>query len=301
MRRKAAAAWCVVVAVLVPVVGTMAGEETDAGADEDSKYRRCWALLGTLRQERDLDAVVELAGQIETTWPDRNPERYGYLMLKVCSALRSAPPESRYQGLARESAMLALEKADRMTLDVVFALLMCVESDWRYYDSLRGERWSKERRLKARLWLQAWHRVDSAIDKNWKPDTQLPLNVKPPAETGLPAGVAPESIEDPKLRAEYEAAIEKHNKTVEWDKNQKLLRKLQEQKLPLAEKYIVQAYSRPPYDLAELEKDLEQYLLDDQARARILQSVQASIPDETDAGNPDLSETEGAGPDAHEE
>ena len=48
----------------------------------------------------------------------------------------------------------------------------------------------------------------------------------------------------------------------------------------LAEDYIVRAYSRPPFDVAELKQYLDHYITDKTIRARILDTVKKNCDEE---------------------
>ncbi|WP_343729599.1 hypothetical protein [Duganella sp.] len=75
-----------------------------------------------------------------------------------------------------------------------------------------------------------WRAIGSAIDHEMHPeDGDLPqLNLAPPPETGLPAGVAPDSIKDPALRQAYERAIEENKRKVQRAHYQHALQLAQE-------------------------------------------------------------------------
>ncbi len=74
------------------------------------------------------------------------------------------------------------------------------------------ETWEAHRRKKLELLLSALKEMDHAIDPKFDPErrpmSQPPLPAGAPLELNI--GVSPSSIEDPKLRAEYEQAIEDH-------------------------------------------------------------------------------------------
>jgi len=60
--------------------------------------------------------------------------------------------------------------------------------------------------LKLRLLLSLFNALDLKKDPTFK-EGALCGTAMPPEETGLPAGVAPEAIKDPRLRAKYEADL----------------------------------------------------------------------------------------------
>jgi len=78
----------------------------------------------------------------------------------------------------------------------------------------KGEKWAQIRKKDVEVRLHAWKRLVNAIDPTWDANDVPLVNVMPPLAAGPPGGVAPgvapEAIKDPKLRAQYEAAIEKN-------------------------------------------------------------------------------------------
>ena len=282
------------VATAVCVAQNSWSADSEALEKAEREYREHWARLEASGKAHDLDGLRALADEVETRWAEADKERYGYLMLGICNALKSPGFREKGHSLAREYAMLALRKSSGLPLLVVFKLLLRVEADWRHFESLDKADWSTERSAKVQLWLQAWKRVEEGFDRNWDPNKPPPWQVSPPAATGLPAGVGPEAVQDPKLRAEYEAAIEANRKKWQWYKSQQELRELKQHYLPWAEYYIVSAYSRPPSDVPGLEGYLQNYLSDEEAKTRILDGVRASMAEHPGQENgPGNSDAEG--------
>lgn len=60
---------------------------------------------------------------------------------------------------------------------------------------------------KLQLLLGAFNAIDAKLTTPFDPDRPPPMMPPPPEESGLPSGVSPASIKDPKLRARYEAEI----------------------------------------------------------------------------------------------
>lgn len=77
-----------------------------------------------------------------------------------------------------------------------------------------------------------WTGIGSVINHELGPGDgvgALPqLNLAPPPETGLPAGVAPDSVKDPTLRQAYERAIEENKRKVQRAHYQHALQLAQE-------------------------------------------------------------------------
>lgn len=73
---------------------------------------------------------------------------------------------------------------------------------------------------------QARVRLNEAIDPSFDSADVPNLNIEPPAATGLPAGVAPEAIADPSLRATYETSIARNQAKAAYYRRQVELRRL---------------------------------------------------------------------------
>jgi len=95
---------------------------------------------------------------------------------------------------------------------------------------------------------------------------------------GLPAGgIAPESIKDPKLRAEYEAALQENRQKIERHTKQYRLHDWLKSYPKSRERDIVLIYSEPPFNLEELKQYLGKYAVDEKTRARILEAVKKNM------------------------
>lgn len=257
-----------------------AGGGLDGGRGETERYERDVARIKALARSKDLAGLERLADEIEQTWRTATTAHYARLMLKVAETFMSEDFRDRRQyDLARGYAALALEKIDparygAFPIDVEVKLLLHLQVDAEYdRGQVRGQEWAALRKRKALRWFRAWKRLTDGIDETWDPN-DLPLsNIAPPAATGLPSGVAPRHIKDPKLRARYEAEIQRHARKARRNRTQALLRRLDRRFSPVAEVYIIQAYSKPPYRLSELEALLKAYVADDDRRARIVEGA----------------------------
>ena len=242
--------------------------------------------MGTGDQQRDRDRITSLAkskdlGGLETganeileAWRESNGH-HADLLRRIADTLSSEPlDDDRQYVLAERYAILALERVDVVPMETVVKLLRHVAyhpSPPKGGDEL-GE-WCAQRSAKARSWLHAWMRVHEGIDEAWDPEDRPAANLAPPDETGLPSGVAPEGIKDPKLRAEYETAIQNNRRKSEEYMRQTILRTVAKRDLPQGEERVVKMYSTPPYDLDELERYLRYFVRDETARARMSTAV----------------------------
>jgi hypothetical protein len=85
--------------------------------------------------------------------------------------------------------------------------------------------------------------------------------------------MAPEHIDNPKLRAEYETAIQENRQKAQRYSEQNRLHKWLKRFPKTAEEYIVRAYCKPPFDAGELKEFLETYIADEETKVRILDAV----------------------------
>jgi hypothetical protein len=230
--------------------------------------------LSSQKKLQRLEELDKTAREIEQKWRQTDVEVYARLTYEVCATMGSldfGTHKNHY--LAQSFAMRALEKADDIPLELECKLLGYVQDRMDVTGKpLKGEAWAVLRKKQAKLWLRACQRIEKTIDNNWDPNDMPSLNVVPPATTGLPPGVAPSAIKDPKLRAEYEAAIEANRKKAGDYSEQHRVRDLKKYFIPMAERFIIGAYIELP--MAELEGLLEQNISDPNKRASILKAVE---------------------------
>lgn len=145
----------------------------------------------------------------------------------------------------------------------------------------KEQEWAQQRKKDVEVRFHAWKRLIDSIDPKWDPNDKFVRNVAPPLETGLPSGVVPEAIKDPKLRAEYEEAIDNNRQKAEKYLEQSRLRDWLKRFPKRAEEYIIQAYSKPPFAVEELKQYLDKYVADTKTKARILDAVTKNMEKET--------------------
>ena len=247
---------------------------------ERQEYKQDLNRIASLRKSftpgptNNLEEYEKFADELQYKWSQKNKEYYAGLMLEVCRPLSSGnfKDDRRYQ-LARKYALSILETPDAIPLTLELELtghvitLMCTPY------APEGEDFAQRRKKDVQIRFHAWKRLIDAIDPNWDPN-QTPFdNIVPPEATGLPSGIAPEAIKDPKLRAEYEAAIKRNRENAERYGEQYGLRKWLKRFPRSAERYIIMAYSRPPFNLPQLKQYLQEYVADIETRTRILDAV----------------------------
>jgi hypothetical protein len=249
----------------------------NAYEEEMSRIRTTNAHLHSFT-DSDLAAYREFADSIQEKWKGAEQQYYGRLMVQICGVLNSVRFEgSQQEGLARKYALSALEDPNALPLTLELELSRFVVSSVGSRSSRDGEDFARRRREDLLVRLHAWRRLLDAVDLKWDPNDTPVMNVSPPAGTGMPAGIAPEAIANPALRAQYEQAIEANRQ-----KNERFLEQHAVHRWLLSypgssERLIIHAYSATPYDSEELETYLDKYRIDEEAKARILAAVAQSI------------------------
>lgn len=245
-----------------------------ANIGSDVEFQRDLSELDSLRQSGDLDSLERTINRDSLKWMRRDQKQFVQYMFKSCSTLSSydigniskrASLLSRYAILVLEGEDLTLEENAQFAEFLVFDP---PEIDQQVWKTLREQ--------KARLLLAAWHRVAGSIDPTFDFADRPFLNVAAPPASGMPAGVDPEAITDPKLRAEYERAIVENAAQIRRSNKQIHLKQTAPRFFAEVQRYLVSAYSRSPMNLPELDGLLTEYLCDPVVHKRVLDEVRKS-------------------------
>ncbi|MGC1485326.1 MAG: hypothetical protein WA789_16155 [Candidatus Acidiferrum sp.] len=229
------------------------------------------ARLDSFLSSRNLDSLEKVADKDSAKWQKRDRQSSVRYLLKVCSIVSSYDwrDESRQSLLLSRYAIAALTSGNLPVEEYVqFAEFLTL-------DPLRVDEatWKNLRLQKAQLLLEAWRQLTDSVDTNFNFDDRPELNVPAPAGSNVPSGISPEAIKDPKLRSEYEGAIARNSAKARRYNEQYWLKRNAPRFYQAAEKYLITAYSRPPTDLAQLERLLSQYIQEPSTRRRILDHV----------------------------
>jgi hypothetical protein len=236
--------------------------------DYDEAYGRLDGL-GTRPALVDLERTAD---GLEREMRTGDADPYLRLMLELCRRLGSYDlgDWDVQDRLVRKYARLALGNAPNLPLDAELGLL----------DHLTGTppgaaepaAWTSTRRDEAGRWLSALGRLEREVDDAFDPGDLPAINVAVPGG-GLPAGTAVEHIQDPRLRQEYQQAVTRNRERADRYAQQVRVRRLRERYRPVAEEHIVDRYSRPPFDDAELGRLLAEHLPDATHRTALAAEV----------------------------
>jgi len=248
----------------------------------EMEHEKDLSLLESFANSKDLNGLEKAADNIEKKWSQREEEYYFALMLKICDLLNSTDfnDYGRQTSLIQKYATLILNQSETIPLEIELPLLLHLQEDIDYSKGVvKGVEWSKQRSRIAKSCFGAWQRLENELDKKFDFNDLPERNVAPPLGTNLPSGIAPEDVEDPKLRAEYEATLAKNKQKAQNYNRQLKLREMDKLFSPKAEQYIISAYSKPPFELEELKQYFEEYVADKERSARILDAVKREMKD----------------------
>jgi len=210
----------------------------------DNELSQDIAKLDSFLSNRDLASLEATINKDSVKWQERDRPSFIVYMSKACSLLSSydigdlskrASLLSRYAISLLMSGDLALHDHVQFVSFLMFDPMVIDEAAWR---ALREK--------KAQLWLAARRRVESSIDPTFDFDDLPFINVPTPKGSGARAGSSPESIKEPKLRAEYKAAIARNSEKIRRSNDQLWLKQNAPDFYKNVERYLVNAYSRPP-------------------------------------------------------
>jgi hypothetical protein len=226
----------------------------------------------------DLKDYEKAIDEIQSKWRKKNRELYSRLMWEACKPLSSGRfNDERQYDVARRYALLALEEPNEIPLEVELELTGHVMTDTVTPRAPTGQEWSHRRKQDVEVKFHAWKRLIDAIDPNWDPNEEILSPNAVATSMGFPGTIAPESINDPKLRAEYEAAIQRNREKIKRYTEQSRLHKWLKRFPKTAEEYIVDAYSKPPFNLKELHQYFKKYIIDEKTQVRILDVVRLKM------------------------
>jgi len=263
---------------------------------EAQAYAQDLATIASVRKglqpgkTNDLKSYEDFVDATLGKWRSMNRAYYARLTLAIIGPLSAGQfSNDRQYVLAREYALSALGGPSQIPLETELELVGHVVTNM--VRGPEGEERVRQRKKDVEVTLHAWKRLTEAIDPNWDPNDLPLVNVPLPSGVGGQAGMAPQAIRDPKKRAEYEQAIKRNDEKSRKYDEQYTVRKWSKRFPPRAEEYIVQAFSKPPYNLEELGILLKEYVRDAQARTRILDAVKKNtqIPPSSHSGGSQMS------------
>ena len=249
--------------------------------EKDLAFCHLFILLWSSCEAGDLAGVERILAAMDEEWARSDKQAHVNLLRIACDTMTSAGfrDTERSRSLVERYATIALSNADDSQIDVQLYLLdsyLRVDSE---SGRLKGEKWSEARTDSAELWFGVWQRLEDSIDRDWDPED--PKNdvepYVPPEGVVFASGMSPDAIEDPSVRAEYEAHLKKNERIAANNYQQRKLRRVQEEYSQKVEDYVIRIYSIPEFNMEELKAHLTN-LEDEKMSKRILDAVSKNVP-----------------------
>jgi hypothetical protein len=255
---------------------------------ENQEYKQDMARINAVKktfkpgQVNNLEEYEKFANEIQSKWKQKNKEHSARLMLEICGPLSSGWfKDDRRYGLAKKYALSVLDKPEEISVESELELTGHVVTLMYIPSAPKGEDFAQRRRKDVEVRLHARKRLIDSIDPKWDPNEELLSPNAVGAFMGLPSGIAPESVGDPRLRAEYEEALQKNSEIIQRHSQQRRLHRWLKWYPKMIEEDIILLYSEPPFNLEELRQYLGKYAVDEKTRARILDAVTKNMQQQT--------------------
>jgi hypothetical protein len=243
--------------------------------DEDARIAEevAWARqIEAAGPKQNLGVLQEVLKGVEERADD--PERYAVMVQRAFLALHVKGTEDRDLAarLQQKYLLAALDRRDRIStlteLGLVRALRPNVPST-----EVAGK---DELRTKVDLLFHAWRRLEQDIKPDFNFADKFEINVSPPIVPGegVISGMDPMGIKDSRLRAEYQAAIEKNRVKAEEYNRQFELRREKPLFIDDAEDFLLSALEVDPGVEGVVISNLT-LVRDNEARERVLAKVRS--------------------------
>jgi hypothetical protein len=242
------------------------GELTDADQCRGA-YSNELKRIQQMRRAKDLAGLEKLGLELEQNW-SKDTNRYLGLMPRIIYDLGAYGLDyDRQFVLEQKFARQVLDKIPQLPPGLDGAMLPHLLWDLEYArGEVKGEAWAKLRRAKAQQFLQGWQRAHQAVD--WSYDRQDPKNwvVRSSDVEAFPAG------DDQKLQAWL--AEKARREAANAEKSARQMKQIElrlrfEMMSRTTEKYLVNAYSKPPAALPELKAALDEYMTNQPVKLKI--------------------------------
>jgi hypothetical protein len=214
------------------------------------EYRRVQERARLLSEAKDLYGLVQLSNDIESVWEGKSPELYAGLMVDVCGGIGSYDfKDNKQYILARNCIKRALKRADQIPVEWQAKLVSFLSGDIEYLlKQVPEENWSLDRKERMKYWCDTWQRFENEIDENFDFEANRVIN-------------------HPKL-------TDAERKRAEIYTRQRILRRDRESFLKQFQRFLVDAYTRPPHNTPELERFLQKCMTDAKLKESLLAKVQ---------------------------
>lgn len=218
--------------------------------DKTAEFERVLSRVFELRNSRDLDGLVKLADEVEKEWVKKDINYYTELMTQICGGLNSHDfgTDKQYV-LARQCTKNALKHLEEMPVLGLPNLVIFLNGDLEYVtNQIPQENWAKDRRERTVLWGRVWQKFDNEIIENYDFELNRPI---------------------------YRVNMtDEERKKAEIYNRQRFLQRDRKWFSASTQNYLIEAYSKPPFDMPELKEFLKKYVGDANLKSAVLAEVQ---------------------------
>jgi hypothetical protein len=212
----------------------------ESNSQLEVQYRQTFEALESIRANDDLPQLEDWYTRFIAEWYGKG-KYFHRLTIALMRAINTMNSIELDKGMLwkRKAAEKSFDQKDDIPLEVAFDILIIMINDqWYWKNKFNANEWEGFVNWLKQECRSAKDQLEAAVDEQFN-FTDLPQeNVEPPLEAGLPAGVAPEEVTDPDLRAKYEADIERNRQKAESYARQLKLRELREYQLPILEDFL---------------------------------------------------------------
>ena len=255
-----------------PAIPGIGGE---AKSPPDGRIAELRKQIAVLRAKSDVKGLQQLAGEIKTEWLAKKSPTHYRAILDVCRAMSSKrTTEPGINETIRDVVVAAIDSPGERPASIVADLLLFLEGDFENASGqLHGADWVKERKTRAERWLKVCKSIRAQNAAMPKPTGTVYMNIAPPGGR-FPSGVDPSAIKDPIVRKKYEEAIAENSKRHDAHRKKRDLEDAEKSADQRSQRYLTEAFSRPPFRTEELTKLLETHQFPKAGRLTILEEVQ---------------------------
>jgi hypothetical protein len=261
--------------LLLFIQPALPGEGGDAKSPHVVRIAELRKQIATLRAKPDVKGLQQLSGAIKAEWlANKSPTHY-QAILELCLAISSTrTTEPGVNESIRDLVVVVIDSQGEKSSPIAADLLLFLQGDFEYSSGqLIGDDWVKERQTRAERWLKVCKSIREQNAAMPKPTGKTYLNIAPPGGQ-FPSGVDPSAIKDPIVRKKYEEALEENSKRADAQRKKRDLEDSEQSTTQRSQRYLTEAFSKPPFRTDQLTKLLEMYQFPKANRQAIIEEVQ---------------------------
>lgn len=245
--------------------------------NEPSEFEKDYKRIEDLSAARSFQPLLDFSGSLKEKW-GKDIKAYSILQAEISKAFASYDFQDKRQYIySVEIAKDVLKNADKIPIQLEYEMVGKLQSNSAYLSNIiPGEKWEQDRDERILFLLHFWNRFQKSIDSNFDFNDlkNRPIgNVPVPAPNYMP-GIKPENVKEPEIRAKYEEAIEANKQKAFKYNEQVVLHRIDKQLNEFIEKFLINLYSEPPFDIVKINNLIKSLKIEDlERKERILKAI----------------------------